>query len=300
MNSALDETVYTSTPEGFGNPQSIWKLNKALYGLRKSPRLWQQEATRVLQSLGFQAVPEDPCLFVRGCIIFFFYVDDIVIVYHRELADEAHKVPDRIQQYWELRDMGETNWFLGIRIVRDRARHKLWLCQDAYISAIAARFHLTGSKPVYTPMPVTPLQPFTGTATDSQVLEYQQKVGSVMYSITISRPDAAKTVAHLAEFLTNPGPRHLESADRLITYLYHTRHHALSFSPTSGGDENTLQFFSDASFADAAGRRSSEGYLCKLFGAAVDWRASKQRTVTTSTTEAEFLAISEAAKSATW
>lgn len=67
--------------------------------------------------------------------------------------------------------------------------------------------------------------------------------------------------------------------------------------------ENPEEVFicaSDAAYGDLTGRKSSEGYLCKLFGAAIDWRASKQQTVTTSTTEAELLAISEAAKSILW
>lgn len=46
-----------------------WKLNRALYGLRISPKLWQQEASKVLTKLGLQVVPEDPCLFVKRVII---------------------------------------------------------------------------------------------------------------------------------------------------------------------------------------------------------------------------------------
>ncbi|OQD78048.1 hypothetical protein PENANT_c094G02586, partial [Penicillium antarcticum] len=47
-------------PEGFGTPSKCWKLRKALYGLRISPRLWQQEAAGVLTKLGLRQVPEDP------------------------------------------------------------------------------------------------------------------------------------------------------------------------------------------------------------------------------------------------
>jgi hypothetical protein len=63
---------------------------------------------------------------------------------------------------------------------------------------------------------------------------------------------------------------------------------------------NIFIIASDAAYADQLDRSSSEGYLVKLFGAAVDWRAGKQRTVTTSTTEAELLAVSEAAKNVYW
>lgn len=299
LNSTLDEEVYTQMPEGFTDGESCWKLNKALYGLRKSPRLWQQEATRVLEELGFQAVPEDLCLFTRSGIIVFFYVDDIVIVYHRSKSSEASQLRTQLQKHWELRDMGEATWFLGIRILRDRQKHKLWLCQDSYLSSVAARYHLSSGRKYLSPLPVERMASFTGQATASQIHEYQQKVGSALYGTIITRPDAAKSASHLAEFLTNPGPQHLEAADRLIRYLDSTRYFALEYHPMHDL-EPALQFASDASFGDHKDRKSSEGYLCKLFGGAVDWKAGKQKTVTTSTTEAELLALSEAAKSALW
>lgn len=61
----------------------VWRLRKALYGLRKSLCLWQREVIRVLEKLGFTYVLEDPCLFICDGIIIFFYVDDIIIVYYR-------------------------------------------------------------------------------------------------------------------------------------------------------------------------------------------------------------------------
>lgn len=143
------------------------------------------------------------------------------------------------------------------------------------------------------------LTSFTGQATAAQIHEFQQKVGSVLYGLIITRPGATKSVSHLAEFLTNPGPQHLEAVDRLICYLDSTRYFALEYHPMHEV-ELALQFATDASFGDHKDRNSSEGYLCKLFGGAVDWKAGEQKTVTTSTIEAELLALSEAAKSALW
>ena len=59
-------------------------------------------------------------------------------------------------------------------------------------------------------------------------------------------------------------------------------------------------YASDAAYADHDDRKSTEGFLFKLFGGLVDWRAAKQKTVTTSTTEAELLAISHGAKDTYW
>jgi hypothetical protein len=82
LNSLLDETVITEMPEGFRQSGYCWKLLRALYGLRKSPRLWQREASRVLTQLGLKVVQEDLCLFAADGIIVFFYVDDIIVVNH--------------------------------------------------------------------------------------------------------------------------------------------------------------------------------------------------------------------------
>jgi hypothetical protein len=148
-------------------------------------------------------------------------------------------------------------------------------------------------------MIVEPLTPYDGQATQQEIHIYQQKVGSVNYSAVITRPDIARTTQQLSEFLVNPGPSHEKAADRCILYLKSTKYLAIQFGPTIG--EALFQCSSDASFADdVRTRRSTEGYLFKLFGGAIDWRSTKQKTVTTSTTEAELLALSHIAKQLYW
>jgi hypothetical protein len=285
-------------PEGFEQPGMCWKLNRALYGLRISSKLWQQEASRVLTKLGLTAIPEDPCVFVTHGIIVFFYVDDFLIASHPSVREKARQLEKDLDVHWELTDHGEAEWFLNIRIMRDRKLQKLWLCQDAYISSVAARYHLTDRPPVYTPLPVEEMKPFDGTATAAEIKIYQGKVGSVQYSTTITRPDAAKAAAKLSQFLRNPGPQHQRAVDRLICYLYTTRYLALQYGDR--GDMESIELASDASFADNQDRRSSAGYICQAYGGPVDWKATKQRTVTTSTTEAELLGLSDAARSLQW
>jgi Reverse transcriptase (RNA-dependent DNA polymerase) len=298
LNSKLPKEIYTWMPDGFALLRKCWRLNRALYGLRISPKLWQQEATRVLEKLGLQRVPEDPCVFVKRGIIVFFYVDDILIASHPSVGEEARQLERDLQAHWELTDHGEAEWFLNIRILRDRQQHKLWLCQDTYLSSIAMRFHLTERAPVLTPLPVEDLKPYEGTASAEEIKLYQQKVGSAQYATVITRPDAAKATAKLAQFLTNPGPQHQHAIDRVICYLYTTRFRAIEYGKGSGIE--SIEFASDASYGDNIDRRSSAGYMCQVYGGPVDWKASKQPTVTTSTTEAELLGLSDAARSLQW
>jgi hypothetical protein len=303
LNSVLLDEVYVELPPGL-YPKSAnlrcWRLLKALYGLRKSPRLWQKEATRVLGQLGFKAVYEDVCLMVSpDGILIIFYVDDIIIFSPKVMKQRAADVAARLADHWELRTMGEAKWFLGIRIVRDRQKGLIWLCQDAYIASMAAKYHLTdGRKFEVPPTTIADLKPYDGVASPGQQHEFSQKVGSAQYATTVTRVDAAKATAHLAQFLANPSPDHLHAINQVIGYLYHTRTRAICYRmPTEKEMEQILRFFSDASYGDNPDRKSSAGFICMAFGGPIDWKATKQKTVTTSTTEAELLAMSEAAKS---
>lgn len=153
LNSKLEQETYTHMPEGFQIQGKCWRLRRALYGLRISPRLWQQEASKVLQKLGLYQAPEDPCVFIGEGILVFFYVDDILIASHPDTLTKAKamQLEKDLEAHWELTDHGEAAWFLNIRIIRDRRQKKLWLCQDSYVTSIANRYNLTDRPPVYHP-----------------------------------------------------------------------------------------------------------------------------------------------------
>ena len=316
-NSHLDELIYTDYPEGFEKYGKVLRLLRALYGLRRSPVLWLRELSKTLLEYGFQTVGDEICLFSNGWMLIFFFVDDIVCCCRTEHLNRMHAIIEALCRRYEMRNMGELSWFLGIRIIRDRPRRKLWICQDSYIDKVVKRYHLEHRKTPHTPLPSEPLVPYESSATPQEIHAYQQRVGSLNFATIITRPDAAKASSILAEFMNNPSPKHMDAANHAILYLYGTRSLAIEFSagkttmeaivkelpaPILEADNpNHFQASSDAAFADdAKTRRSSEGYLFKLFGGPVDWRATKQRTVTTSTTEAELLALSSAAKEAIW
>jgi hypothetical protein len=124
---------------------------------------------------------------------------------------------------------------------------------------------------------------------------YQQKVGSINFATTITRPDIAFSTSKLSQFLLNPSTKHQVLADRVISYLDGTRNHALQIT---GQKEMDLSIYTNASFADCHDKKSSQGYLVYLGNNLIDWKASKQSTVTTSTTEAELLAFTAGAKEA--
>ncbi|KAI9036259.1 Ty1/Copia family ribonuclease HI [Aspergillus affinis] len=182
----------------------------------------------------------------------------------------------------------------------ERWERKLWLCQDAYLSNVAVKSHLND----LTRWPDTALSssldlsPYDGQATEAKIMEYSMKIGSAQYPAMITRPDIAHAISRLSETLKNPSPDHIQAANRVIAYLYATRFLAIEYAADSNIKE-VIVIGSDAAFADRPDR-SSAGYLVKLYNGPIEWKSGKQRAVTTSTTEVEFLVLSEAAKATYW
>lgn len=299
VHAELDELVYMRLPPGFGQPNKIARLNKALYGLRRSPLLWQTKFTSALKELGFSEVPQEPCAMTRGGIICFFFVDDIVFAFRKQDTENVALVTSQLKSKFTMKELGELKWFLGMHIFRDRSKRSLWLSQSSYIENVAIEFipDLDPSRCPQTPMTEEELLPLPA---EEEVEEasrtlYQRKIGSILFAAISTRPDIAFAAARLSRFNQRPGQFHHNAADRVILYLYRTRHLCIQYGHQSTA--TSLVCASDASFADnTIDRKSSQGYIMKLFGGPVAWRANKQDTVTTSSTEAELLALSQTAK----
>ena len=290
VNASLDKDVYMIQAPGHRKPGLILKLQKALYGLRKSPLLWYREFTKTLRELGFTPVPHEPCCYTCNGVIIFFYVDDFIFAYHRRDEIHARKLVNRLKNRYQLTGGGELQWFLGLEIIRDRKAGVIYLSQASYIDKISKLIEHDQSG--NTPMGVVELMPYELQASKADCHRYQRKTGSILYGAIQTRADVAFAASRLTRFNSNPGPIHQKAADRALCYLRNTRALALMFGAGEG-----FEVASDASYADnTLDRKSSQAFIMKLFGGLVMWRANKQTTVTTSTTEAELLAISQAAK----
>lgn len=282
-------------PDGYQKIGKYLVLDRALYGLRDSPAIWFREFTTTLRNQGMVQCKEEPCIYrsTDHKVIVLFFVDDVQIIYHKSNEKLAEKITKGIEDAYELRTMGDTEWFLGIRIIRDRGQKKLWLAHDTYIEKIAKKFKCTQGN-AGTPLPTMEFKKNEGVAPPWYVKIYQEKTGSILYTAITIRVDIAFAASQLSHFLTNPSEEHMKAVDHCIVYLWNTRFLAIAFCSSLPPQ---LMVFSDASFADdQETRRSSQGYIMSLFGGAVIWKASRQDTVTTSTTEAELLGVERTSK----
>ena len=129
---------------------------------------------------------------------------------------------------------------------------------------------------------------------------YQWKMKSILYIFTIIQLNIAYIISKLFEFLQNSFSHHLAAADQTIVYLYVTKTLIVEFS-AHVSEKQVFTCASDAVFSnDMSIQRSSEDFLFQLFENLIDWHAMKQKTVTTLSTEAKFLALSHAAKEIYW
>lgn len=294
------EQIFVGCPPGFGQPGKCFHLRRALYGMTDSPVRWQHYLHECLSRLGFRRISGDACLYTNGRIIVLYYVDDLALFARREDRQELNRIKRHLYGQMDLKDCGNMEWFLGIRVIRDRSQRKLWLSQDAYIDRIVMRFGLQNRSRVSIPLSSIPPANTGVPASKSFQLSYLQRVGSLMHPAVVTRPDIASAASTFASFSANPSQEHLSDLERSIVYLRDHKFLAILFDGhIRDPNEVDLLFkcFSDASFADdTTTRRSTEGFLFKLFGGPIDWVSRKQQTVTTSTTEAELLSLQHAAK----
>lgn len=303
-NPDINEPTYCKPPDGWkGDSSVLLLLLKALYGLKQSPALWYKHLSTTLIKLGLEPVPGIECLFTCSYMILFFYVDDIAVLYYPRFKKQVDEFEKKLFEEYEMRNMGEIEWFLGIRVTRDRELQQTTLCQDSYIDKLISKFNVntTGKAPGSPLAHHVVMTKNEEQATLQDIYAYQQRVGSINFSAITTRPDTAFAASKLAEFNSNPSTYHMSQADRVLEYLAHTKNYAIVYYGQAIHSDTIFLASSDASFADDLDtRQSSHGYCFKLYDGMIDWKASKQKTVTTSSTEAELLAMSMTANSKMW
>jgi hypothetical protein len=289
LNARVLRKLYCNTPEGFTTQfGSLLLLRRALYGLKEAPLLWYQDLANILQGLGLKQIPNTPCLFANNSLIVFFYVDDIVVLAHPSKLNIYKEFQEKLFKKYKLRSMGQLNWFLGIRVVRNISQQSTWLVQDAFIDKVTTKYNLIEGATTLPDFPIAETDLELNTVVDETLKKrYQQLVSSLAYILVFTRPDISLTHSILSRYLNNPGEQHLRAAIHAWRFLIKTRNFALKASaltPDSAGysiprTTNPEPIFFgalDASFADdPSTRASSDGYLFKLFRMPIDWKATK-------------------------
>ena len=225
------------------------------------------------------------------------YVDDMKLIGPNE--NELDRVSQQIAEHFQIKDLGHTKHYLGMKVDQDPEKGTIRLSQEAYIRQLLAQCKMENSTPVATPMDPGFLNADIdgdGTGDDSPFdsEQYRSVIGSLQFLSTYTRPDIAFPAGYLARKNSALKLRHWKAVKHALRYLRGAMDLSIEFT-SSGGLR--LVAFSDADWAgDRSDRKSTTGTVIKIAGGLIFWRSAKQTGVALSTTEAEYIAVSETAK----
>lgn len=231
LQAELNEKIYMTPPEGYESmfkPGHICLLNKSLYGLKQSPRQWNQKFDSYMSEIGFVRSEYDNCAYTKkvadGSVMFLLiYVDDMLVA----ATDKAviSKLKKDLSEKFEMKDLGEARKILGMEINRDRSVGALWLSQEGYLNRILETYNMQEAKSVMTPLGAhLKMQNATegDLAKDSEYMKsipYPNAVGSIMYAMIGTRPDLAYPVGIISRFMSKPIKEHWLGVKWVLRYI---------------------------------------------------------------------------------
>ncbi|KAI3757856.1 hypothetical protein L6452_05399 [Arctium lappa] len=300
LYGSIEEEVYVCQPPGFENPSypdRVYKLKKALYGLHQAPRAWYDTLSSYLLENGFERGVIDKTLFTKrkkkDILLVQIYVDDIIFGSTRD--NMCKEFEDLMHQRFKMISMGELTFFLGLQV--QQKSDGIFICQSKYVQDILTKFGFSDSKPASTPMETHKQITADLEGEDMDVHHYRSMIGSLMY-LTASRPDIMFPVCVCARFQVRPKQSHFQAVKRIFRYLKWQPRLGLWYPHDSPFD---LIAYSDSDLGGANLDKKSTSGGCQFLGARlVSWQCKKQTTVSTSTTEAEYIAAASCCAQVLW
>ena len=302
----LDVPVWMELPWGFdidGSKNYVLKLNKNLYGLCNASRNFWEFLRQGLISRGFSKQSSlDQCVFYGKDAIMLVYVDDICIVQKEgsSVANDLIKDLQEGNEKFEFTNDGDLEKYLGV----DLKRHRNGSIEMTQSHLIARFLELIGVNDKVNPRPTPAVKPLlfkdlAGIAR-KHVWNYRQAIGMLNYLAGTTRPDIAMAVHQAAQFCIDPKLSHERAVYRIGKYLRGTRDKGIIIRPDH---DKGLECFVDADFAggwniadaeDVSSVYSRTGYVITYAGCPLHWISKLQSEMALSTTESEYIDLSQA------
>nr|GEZ28012.1 hypothetical protein [Tanacetum cinerariifolium] len=266
----IKEEMYVCQPSGFedpDHPDKVYKVVKALYDLHQAPRAWYETLANYLLENGFNRGKIDQTLIIRkekgDILLVRIYVDDIIFgATNKDLCKSFEKL---MKDKFHISSIGELTFFLGK----------------------SASTSIDTEKPL--------LKDPDGEDFDVHI--YRSMIGSLMY-LTLPRPDIMFAVCACARFQVTPKASHLHAVRRIFRYLKGKPHLGLWYPKDSPFD---LVAYLDSDYAGASLDKKSTTGGCQFLGCRlISWQYKKQTVVSTSSTEAEYVAVASCYAQMLW
>lgn len=298
LHGDLSEEIYMSLPPGSQRQGEnlVCRLNKSIYGLKQASRQWFAKFTTAIQDAGFVQSKADYSLFTskkgKSFTALLIYVDDILITGNDPIAITTLK--QFLHNRFRIKDLGDLKYFLGMEV--SRSKKGIFISQRKYALEIMKDGGYLGAKPVNFPM-----EQNAKLSDEGELLRdpssYRRLVGRLIY-LTITRPDITYSVHILSRFMHAPRKPHMEAATRVLRYLKSNPGQGLLFPSQN---DLSLRAFCDSDWGGCPiSRKSTTGYCVFLGSSLISWRTKRQKTVSLSSAEAEYRAMTGVCCELSW
>ncbi|GJY98799.1 ribonuclease H-like domain, reverse transcriptase, RNA-dependent DNA polymerase [Tanacetum coccineum] len=300
LHGDLKEEVYVTQPEGFIKREDngkVYRLIKALYGLRQAPRAWNIKLDNTLKSLDFKKCALEQAIYTKtskdSTLLIGVYVDDLIIT--GTPKKEIDKFKAQMEEKFEMSDLGLLAYYLGIEVTQTDG--DISIRQSAYANKILKEAGMIDCNETLIPMdPGTKLTKVTeGTMVNST--EYRSLIGCLRYLLH-TRPDLSYSVGLLSRFMQEPREQHMKAIRQVLRYVKGTKDYGITYKHNGG---NKIHGFSDSSYGvNTQEGKGTTGIIFYYGESPISWSTQKQATVALSSCESEFIAATAAATQALW
>ena len=321
LNTPLDtDKIYISIPkhckvvnnkiEPIGPEDDINHINainktlclqaiKCINGGKQCGQLWHKDLIEACKHIKFKQLNNDPCILIHTTengtfIIITTFVDDVEYYTNNLKYTQAHlaKLPFKFR-------LTTNEPFVGIHKIK--YKNNIYVHQIPYVNNLIAKYSLQNIKTKMSPLQVYPhespsIKDLDTTTTPTTTLPYLQLLGELMWLSTSSRPDISFAVTTMAQYSTCYTPAHYKLLFGILKYVAATSTLCTRIQPGN----MSLSMYVDASFAKESDMRSRTGFIIFINGFPISWASRKQKYVTSSSTHAEYVALSDACQELTW
>ena len=304
--------IYVRPPPGIAPPNTCWRLNYSVYGLKDSNAEFNKLFVKTVLSfedtfedkkVSFQQCEDDPCLFIlfdhnnQPLVIITAYIDDLILATRSQLISDNFLT--HLSKIWNITDSDTLNKYLGIHF--KRLDDGSWqFSAKAYIERALKKYTRYPINPYKTPLPpnYTITIPSDNQTTQERLKHYQSILGTLLYCAIAVRFDIIHAISLLAQFTVNPTEELVKMAYRVLGYLSSTKDLTITYKqPTSSTERHILSAYCDAGYAGCPHtRRSQEGHVILFNGGPISWCSKRQPFVSLSTCEAELVSLVNTAK----
>ncbi|KAJ9541813.1 hypothetical protein OSB04_028319 [Centaurea solstitialis] len=193
LHGELKETVYVSQPEGHikkGNEHKVYRLTKALYGLRQAPRAWNRKLDGILKSMKFQKCMKEPSVYRKNeganLLILAIYVEDLFVTGTN--LNMIKRFKSEMSMNFEMSDLGRLTYYLGIEVKQEESG--ITINQEAYARHILKEVGLEDCNPTHIPLEAGNKLTKAEDEPEIDPTQYRKVVGCLRYLLQ-TRPDMA-------------------------------------------------------------------------------------------------------------